>query len=172
MLKAPTPTSCLQQKLCEATLTSALLFKYRSKFLLSFGDTASAAAARPASVSRGVRLTRGGPTPGVAARSAALYRLSSKRELQVSNIQLGLGLPSDFTPPISSLLFFLSPSVFPASLLVSSRAKNTSCHYNKSPQRRSAASSGVFGSSKHAGRTRRGSVGRCERAQPPSRWRF
>lgn len=59
---------------------------------------------RPASVSTGVCLTRGGLTLGVRARNAAHIALSSKRELQVSNIPLGFGLRSDFTPPISSLL--------------------------------------------------------------------
>lgn len=107
------------EKLSESTLTSALLFNYRLKFLLSFGAIKGV----PLSPSTGFCLTRSGPTPGPRVSEAGVRSLSSKRELQVSSIQWVLVYRRisllRFPPPVSIPVPLLSPSVFPASLLVS-----------------------------------------------------
>lgn len=95
-----------------------MLFKYRLKFLLPFGDTASVAA----SVPTGVRLTRGGLTLGVRARNAAHIACllsGSCKSAPSSWVLVYRRISLLRFPPSSVLVSFLSPSVFPASLLVS-----------------------------------------------------
>lgn len=128
VLKCRTPTCCFQQKLCEATLTSALLFKYRLKFLLPFGDTASVAAP----VSTGVRLTRGGLTLGVRARNAAHIACllnGSCKSATSSWVLVYRRISLLRFPPFSVLVsFFISLCLSCLIISLSSGAKNTSCH--------------------------------------------
>lgn len=106
------------EKLSESTLTSALLFNYRLKFLLSFGAIKGV----PLSLSTGFCLTRSGPTPGPRVSEAvfaACLPNGSCKSAASTGFWFTVGFHSSNFPPVSIPVPLLSSSVFPASLLVS-----------------------------------------------------